>query len=73
VTKRRVWLTWVDYDPYEERQECDNEHINEDSEYEEPQKFGVVFPNVLFTQIKRLKIIQDLLPHQIYNHIDGIN
>jgi tubulin--tyrosine ligase len=25
------------------------------------------------TQVRRLAIIKDLLPHQIYNHIDGIN
>ena len=30
-------------------------------------------PNVLFTQIRRVKILKELMPHQIYNHIDGIN
>ena len=49
VTKRRVWLTWVDYDPYEERQDIDEAILNEESDYEEPQKFGVVFPNVIYT------------------------
>lgn len=32
-----------------------------------------IHPNVLFTQIKRIKIVKELMPHQIYNHIDGIN
>ena len=36
VTKRRVWLTWVDYDPYEERQDIDEAILNDESDYEEP-------------------------------------
>ena len=27
----------------------------------------------MYTQVRRIKIIKDLMPHQIYNHIDGIN
>lgn len=34
---------------------------------------SVSLPNLLMTQIRRISIIKDLLPHQIYNHIDGIN
>jgi hypothetical protein len=36
VTKRRVWLTWVDYDPYEEKHEIDQDLINEESDEGEP-------------------------------------
>jgi hypothetical protein len=32
VTKRRVWLTWVDYDPYEEKQDIDEAIINDESD-----------------------------------------
>jgi len=40
---------------------------------EAPQIGPISLPNLIFTQIRKLKIIQELLPHQMYNHIDGIN
>ena len=33
----------------------------------------ICLPNLMFTQVRRQCIVKQLLPHQIYNHIDGIN
>ena len=53
--------------------------VEVESEADEPDPNGEVqnrlpiWPNLIFTQVRRVKIVKDLLPHQIYNHIDGIN
>jgi len=145
VVKRRTWLSWVDFDPYEERPDPPAQPIQEavKSTNESSQKpghhdeketntrqqknnntgsnrgsskkrhgkhkleqtkahpppvepsdgqsndsaedandvsqqlvgpgTGKIFPNVIFTQVRRIKIVKELMPHQIYNHIDGIN
>jgi hypothetical protein len=97
--RRRNWLSWVDHDPYEERDFNIEEQLiinttekeekepsptksspdktgkrgkgNKDKKEEEKEevaaevvKFkGPVLPNVIFTQIRRVKIIQNILPH----------
>jgi len=129
VTKRRNWLTWVDFDPYEDRElvqpmpisppkvekppvkvapppkekekndkAADHTPVKKGKKYKKQQLLEaekadkspkpvveeeekqilqrpdpISLPNLIFTQIRRIKIIKDLLPHQIYNHIDGIN
>ena len=87
VCKRRTWLSWVDHDPYDEKSEEPvspprkkaKAESSSDEDDNGPLPFGASFknmklsPNILFTQLKRLQIIKALMPHQIYNHIDGIN
>lgn len=87
VTKRRTWLTWVDFDPYEDKTEqlsyfnAQNKAIdnvaakNQDSgdSDDEQSRAPPIFPNIIFTQVRRIKIVKELMPHQMYNHIDGIN
>jgi hypothetical protein len=51
--------------------------VEEDPEESEDEKnvnpYGPIFPNIIYTQVRRVKIVKDLMPHQMYNHIDGIN
>eukprot|EP00347_Sterkiella_histriomuscorum_P016826 403351706 len=74
IIKRRNWMILAnDYSPDYQIEAGENE-----GEEGSPQKGNdtqnkVVYPNLVWTQMRRPKLMKELRHDQIYNHLDGVN
>ncbi|CDW74359.1 tubulin-tyrosine ligase family protein [Stylonychia lemnae] len=73
IIKRRNWIILAaDYSP--DQQIYSNNNSEDDSPTrEDNQKTQSIYPNLIWTQMRRPKLMKELRTDQIYNHLDGIN
>ena len=67
ILKKRTWFsTHHNFDPSGETNNTQNSFYNEESKFVAP-------PNLIWTQLRRPRLMHELTHNQIYNHLDGIN
>lgn len=75
ILKKRIWLTpCSDYTP--PSQGANHHHYHDgknNSLFEDEDDQNRTGPHIIWTQLRRTKIMRTLTLDQIYNHIDGIN